>query len=81
MSRAGPLCSKRLFFGRRVKQDTGRATNDFIADVAKRHPQRFLSLASIPLTNLDHAMAELGRALDELKMDGIVLGTNINNVP
>jgi predicted TIM-barrel fold metal-dependent hydrolase len=58
-----------------------QSTNDFIADVAKKHPDRFLSLASLPLTNLDHAMAEFVRAIDELKMDGVVLGTNINNVP
>jgi len=56
-------------------------TNDFIADVAKQHPRRFLALASIPLTNLDHAMAELTRAMDTLKMDGIVLGTNVNQRP
>jgi aminocarboxymuconate-semialdehyde decarboxylase len=58
-----------------------RMTNDFIAEIVKRHPERFLSLASIPLTNLDHAMAELTRVIDELKMDGIVLGTNINQRP
>lgn len=56
-------------------------TNDFIAAVSQQHPERFLSLASIPLTNLDHAMAELDRAMSKLKMDGIVLGTNINKVP
>jgi aminocarboxymuconate-semialdehyde decarboxylase len=56
-------------------------TNDFIADIAKRNPKRFLSLASIPLTNLDHAFAELERAIEELKMDGIVLGTHVNQRP
>ena len=56
-------------------------TNDFIADVARQHPQRFVALASIPLTDLDHAMAELARAIDTLKMDGIVLGTNVNQRP
>lgn len=56
-------------------------TNDFIAGVASRHPERFLSLASVPLGNLDHAMTELSRAIDELKMDGVVLGTNINQRP
>jgi len=56
-------------------------TNDFIADIAKRNPKRFLSLASIPLTNLNHAFAELERAIGKLKMDGIVLGTNVNQRP
>lgn len=56
-------------------------TNDFIADISRQHPDRFLSLASIPLTNLDHAMAELDRAMNNLRMDGIVLCTNVNKVP
>jgi predicted TIM-barrel fold metal-dependent hydrolase len=56
-------------------------TNDFLANIAKQHPERFLSVASIPLTNLDHAMAELSRAIDDLKMDGIMLGTNVNQRP
>ena len=58
-----------------------RMTNDFIADIAKRNPRRFLSVASIPLANLDHAFAELERATEKLKMDGIVLGTNVNQRP
>ena len=56
-------------------------TNDFIAEVARKHPRRFVALASIPLTDLDHSMAELTRAIDTLKMDGIVLGTNVNQRP
>src|SRR5512137_1412893 len=56
-------------------------TNDFLAGISKRYPERFLCLAAIPLTNLDHAMAEFTRAIDELGMDGIMLGTNINQRP
>ncbi|OPY76298.1 MAG: Amidohydrolase [Syntrophorhabdus sp. PtaU1.Bin153] len=56
-------------------------TNDFLADIVRQHPDRFLSVASIPLANLDDAMAELSRAMNELKMDGIMLGTNINQRP
>jgi predicted TIM-barrel fold metal-dependent hydrolase len=56
-------------------------TNDFLADVVKSHPEHFLCLASIPLTNLDHAFAELERAMDKLGMDGILLGTNICGRP
>ncbi len=56
-------------------------TNDFLADIAEKYPDRFLSLAAIPLTNLDYAMAELARAIDKLKMSGVMLGTNINGVP
>jgi predicted TIM-barrel fold metal-dependent hydrolase len=55
-------------------------TNDFIAGICKKHPRRFLGLASVPLNNLDYAVSELHRALDVLKMDGIFLGTNVNQI-
>ena len=53
-------------------------TNDFIAEVCRKHPNHFLGLASVPLTNLNNAVDELNRALNDLKMDGVLLGTNIN---
>jgi aminocarboxymuconate-semialdehyde decarboxylase len=53
-------------------------TNDFIARHLQEIPGRFLSLASVPLNNLDYAVNELHRALDVLKMDGVFLGTNVN---
>lgn len=56
-------------------------TNDFLADICRKHPHRFLCLAAVPLTNLDHAMAELARVADVLHMDGVMLGTNINGRP
>ena len=53
-------------------------TNDFIAEVARRHPDRFLSLASLPLNNIDKGLTEMERAIDRLGMDGVVVGTNVN---
>lgn len=53
-------------------------TNDFFSDVCKKHPDRFLVLASVPLNHMKHAVDELHRALNELGMDGVVVGTNIN---
>lgn len=53
-------------------------TNDFISDVCKKYPDRFLSFASVPLNNLNYSIDELDRAINDLGMDGIVLGTNIN---
>jgi predicted TIM-barrel fold metal-dependent hydrolase len=64
-----------------LSKDLAQITNDFIADIAKKHPERFLALASIPLTELNNAMEELSRAIDGLKMDGIVLGTNVDRRP
>jgi predicted TIM-barrel fold metal-dependent hydrolase len=64
-----------------LSRSLAQMTNDFLAGIAKQYPDRFLCLAAIPLTNLDHAMAEFTRAIDKLGMDGIMLGTNINQRP
>lgn len=54
-----------------------RACNDVLAGMAKTYPDRFKSLAVIPLENVDSSIKELGRAIDELGMDGVCLGSNI----
>jgi predicted TIM-barrel fold metal-dependent hydrolase len=64
-----------------LSKSLAETTNDFFAAIVKEHPDRFMAVASIPLGNLDHAVAELDRAMDELNMDGIMLGTNINGRP
>jgi 6-methylsalicylate decarboxylase len=56
-------------------------TNDFLSDICKKYPDSFLSLASIPLNNLKYAIDELDRAITDLHMDGVVLGTHINKRP
>lgn len=61
-----------------LSRSLARMSNDFISDVCKKYPERFLGLASVPLNNLDFAFEELDRALNGLGMDGVVLGTNIN---
>ncbi|MGD0918246.1 MAG: amidohydrolase family protein [Thermodesulfobacteriota bacterium] len=55
-------------------------TNDFVADICRQRPDRFLALASVPLNNMNYAMAELERAIDKLGLHGLVLGTNVNQI-
>src|SRR5437588_7648027 len=50
--------------------------NDYTAAVVAAHPDRFGFFASVPMPNIDESIAEIGRALDELKADGIVLLAN-----
>jgi predicted TIM-barrel fold metal-dependent hydrolase len=69
------------FEDRGFSRDLARMTNDFIAGICKEYPRRFLGLASVPLTSLDDAFEELNRAIDVLRMDGVLLGTNINQQP
>jgi aminocarboxymuconate-semialdehyde decarboxylase len=53
-------------------------TNNFAADLCQRHPNRFLGMASIPMLNVDDALKELHRAIEEMDLKGVVVGSNIN---
>lgn len=56
-----------------------RVNEDGAAEVARR-PDRFGLLASLPLPDVDAALAELEHALDSLDADGVVLPTNAAGV-
>lgn len=52
-------------------------SNEYYVGLKQRYPNRFWCLASVPLPHVNDAVAEMERALTRLKMNGIVLGTNI----
>ncbi|HET8632471.1 MAG TPA: amidohydrolase family protein [Thermomicrobiales bacterium] len=54
-----------------------RAINDYIAEVCRAHPGRFLGLASLPWQYPDDAVAELDRACDELGHVGAIVLANV----
>jgi predicted TIM-barrel fold metal-dependent hydrolase len=54
-----------------------RVMNDFIADLVRRHPDRFFGLCVLPLPDVAASLAELDRCLNELGMKGWLLYTNI----
>lgn len=56
-----------------------RRCNDFLAELADRHPGRFGGFATLPLPDVDAAIAEAGRALDELGLDGVTLLTSVDD--
>jgi aminocarboxymuconate-semialdehyde decarboxylase len=58
-----------------------KVTNDYLATLCSEFPDRFLCLASVPLNNVDLAIAELHRAIGVLGMNGLIIGSNINGVP
>lgn len=60
--------------------DLARLLNDHIADICRDHPASFAGLATIPLQDPALAMRELDRCVNELKLPGIQIGTNVNGV-
>jgi len=50
--------------------------NDFLAEMVRSRPDRFGGFAILPLPDVDGALEELARALDQLGLDGVVLLTN-----
>ncbi len=61
--------------------EIARKTNDAYAELVARHPRRFKALASIPMDVPDEAPKELARALDELKLQGVLLLSHIRGKP
>ncbi|MEU9399781.1 amidohydrolase family protein [Streptomyces sp. NPDC048242] len=57
-------------------RDLARAVNEYGAEVVKDNPDRFGHFASIPLPDIDAAVAEAVYALDVLGADGVVLMSN-----
>jgi aminocarboxymuconate-semialdehyde decarboxylase len=57
-----------------------RQANDALARLCRAHPDRFVGLASLPLADTEAALAELGRAVDELGMKGVVIGSNVDGM-
>src|SRR5215475_3015290 len=72
------LSTPNVFFADEKRQpEVARAVNDAYAELVTSHPSRFKSFASIPMDSPDDAIRELHRAIDELKMNGVVLLSNI----
>jgi aminocarboxymuconate-semialdehyde decarboxylase len=51
--------------------------NDLLAGAVAAHPQRLRGLASVPLPDVDAAVAELQRAVDELGLAGVEVGAQV----
>jgi uncharacterized protein len=53
-----------------------RAYNNWIADFCKHAPDRFHALALVPLMDIEGAVVEARRAIEELGMRGVMLRPN-----
>ena len=52
--------------------------NNHLADIINAYPNHFLGLGTIPMQNTDYAIKEMDRCINDLKLSGIILGSNIN---
>ena len=76
------LSTPNVFFtGAQHQPEIARMVNDAYAELIARHPTRFKGFASIPMENSDAALNELHRAIDELKLNGVILLSNIGGKP
>lgn len=57
-------------------RDLSRQTNEICARLTSDYPERFGAFATLPLPDVDAAVAELKYAIGVLKLDGVVLLSN-----
>jgi predicted TIM-barrel fold metal-dependent hydrolase len=57
-----------------------RRCNELAADMIRDRPGRFGGFACLPLPDVDGALAELAYALDDLRLDGVVLFSNARGI-
>jgi aminocarboxymuconate-semialdehyde decarboxylase len=76
------LSTPNVFFTDAQHQpEIARMTNDAYAELVAKHATRFKGFASIPMDDPDAALRELHRAIDELKLNGVILLSNIGGKP
>ncbi len=54
-----------------------RSCNAYAASLMKQHPDCFGALAALPFPDLEGALDELAYALDTLRLDGVILLSNV----
>jgi aminocarboxymuconate-semialdehyde decarboxylase len=65
-----------------VNPELAKAANDGLAEYVAKYPDRFPGfIASMPMNNLDAAVAEIDRAIKDLKAVGVQFYTNVNEKP
>src|ERR1051326_2853483 len=72
------LSAANVFFtGAPHQPEIARLGHDAYAELIVKQPTRFKAFASIPMDDPAAAFTELHRAIDELKMNGVILLSNI----
>lgn len=76
------LSTPNVFFTDAQHQaEIARLVNDSYAELIAQHPTRFKGFASIPMDDAPAALQELDRAINQLKLNGVILLSNIGGKP
>ncbi len=63
----------------KVAADSARLQNDHLAEACQQHPDRFAPLgATVPMQDVDLAIAEMDRVVDDLGFKGLQIGGTID---
>src|SRR5207244_6817844 len=60
--------------------EVARMVNDRLAEIVAGHPDRFVGLGTVPLQNVDLALAELDRCVKQLGLRGVEILPNVNGL-
>jgi len=62
--------------------DLAKLANDEMAELVQKHPDRFVAaVACLPMNNVDAALKEVDRAINDLHFRGVQIFTPINDKP
>jgi aminocarboxymuconate-semialdehyde decarboxylase len=71
-----------LVAGPNKTPELARLANDALAEICRRHPDRFPTfIAALPTNNVEATLVEIDRAVSELGAKGVQLFTNVAGVP
>src|SRR5215468_5038955 len=60
--------------------ELARAVNDRLAEIVATWPDRLVALGTVPLQNVDLAVAELERCVNELDLRGVEINPSVNGM-
>lgn len=60
---------------------SAKLINDYIAEVCEKYRGRIYGIASLPMQNVNEAIAEIKRAVNHLKLVGVIIYSNIRGKP
>lgn len=60
--------------------ETSRFLNDHIAEIVSANSKRFIGIGTVPMQDSNLAIKEMHRCVNELRMPGLEIGSNVNGI-